>query len=161
MIRLSAKSRYAVSALMHLAVHNDAGAVPLAEVSICQGISLSYIDQIFWKLRRAGLVRGTPGPGGGYRLGREAALISIGEVTALMEADGRDRPAVSALDARIWATLSARIDGFLRDLSLADFVSRPQIREAVLGQYAGHQWRCEVCGALANRKPPRTGELHP
>ena len=160
MIRLSAKSRYAVSALMHLAVHNDAGAVPLAEVSICQGISLSYIDQIFWKLRRAGLVRGTPGPGGGYRLGREAALISIGEVTALMEADGRSRPAVSALDARIWATLSARIDDFLNNLSLADFVSRPQIRDAVIGQYAGRQWRCEVCGALANRKPPQSRELH-
>ncbi|MDR9406001.1 MAG: Rrf2 family transcriptional regulator [Spiribacter sp.] len=158
MIRLSAKSRYAVSALMHLAVHNNAGAVPLAEVSVCQGISLSYIDQIFWKLRRAGLVRGTPGPGGGYRLGREAQAISIGEVIALMEADGRSRPAASALDERVWETLSARIDGFLRKLSLADFVSRPQIREAVLGQYAGRQWRCEVCGALANRKPPAASE---
>ncbi|MDR9433098.1 MAG: Rrf2 family transcriptional regulator [Spiribacter sp.] len=153
MIRLSAKSRYAVSALMHLAIHNAAGAVPMSEVSVCQGISMSYIDQIFWKLRRAGLVHGTPGPGGGYRLGRAAEKISIGEVIELMEGGANGpRRVTSALDERLWSNLSARITAFLHDITLADFVARPQIRDAVLRQYAGRQWRCEVCGALATRR---------
>ena len=161
MIRLSAKSRYAVSALMHLAMHREAGAVPLAEVSVCQGISMSYIDQIFWRLRRARLVRGTPGPGGGYRLGREPAAISIGEVIALMEGDGNRRGSTSALDEALWSELTERIDGFLRGITLADFVVRPQIREAILRQYSGRQWRCDVCGALATRRHAPSGEPTP
>lgn len=158
MIRLSAKSRYAVSALMHLAVHRDTGAVPLSEVSVCQGISMSYIDQIFWRLRRDGLVRGTPGPGGGYRLGRAPEAISIGEVIALMDGEGGPRRAGSALDEALWSDLAGRIETFLRGITLADFVARPQIRETILRQYAGRQWRCEVCGALATRRHAPRGE---
>lgn len=157
MIRVSAKSRYAVSALMHLAIHNAAGAVPLAEVSICQGISMSYIDQIFWRLRRAGLVRGTPGPGGGYRLGKRVEDISIGEVIALMDAERPARRAESAMAERLWSDLSRQIEGYLHQISLADFVQRPQIREAVMRQYSGRQWRCDVCGALATRQQPLGG----
>ncbi|MRH77258.1 Rrf2 family transcriptional regulator [Spiribacter sp. C176] len=157
MISVSAKSRYAVSALMHLAIHNSAGAVPLAEVSICQGISMSYIDQIFWRLRRAGLVRGTPGPGGGYRLGRPPEDISIAEVIALMDAERPQRRAESPMAERLWAELSTRIESYLDGISLADFVARPQVQEAVLSQYAGRQWRCDVCGALATRQQPPSG----
>lgn len=159
MISVSAKSRYAVSALMHLAIHNAAGAVPLAEVSECQGISMSYIDQIFWRLRRAGLVKGTPGPGGGYRLGRPADEISIGEVIALMDAERPVRAANSAMAERLWAELSKQIETYLRSISLADFVTRPQVREAVLRQYSGRQWHCEVCGGLAMRQQAPTGVI--
>ncbi|MDR9414314.1 MAG: Rrf2 family transcriptional regulator [Spiribacter sp.] len=158
MIRLSAKSRYAVSALMHLAVHQDTGAVPLAEVSVCQGISMSYIDQIFWRLRREGLVQGTPGPGGGYRLGRAPEAISIGEITTLMDGASGPRRVGSALDEALWSHLSSEIEAFLRRFTLADFVARPQIRETILQQYAGREWRCEVCGALATRRHAPSGE---
>ncbi|MGD8428781.1 MAG: Rrf2 family transcriptional regulator [Ectothiorhodospiraceae bacterium] len=151
MIRLSAKSRYGVSALMHLAIHNEAGPVPLAEVSVCQGISMSYVDQIFTRLRRAGLVRGTPGPGGGYRLGRPATEISIGEVIELMEQGRGRRHDVSDLDEALWAGLTERIGQFLRRTTLADFVRRPDIREALLRQYSGDHWRCDSCGALSSR----------
>ncbi|KAF0280325.1 Rrf2 family transcriptional regulator [Spiribacter aquaticus] len=157
MIRLSAKSRYAVSALLHLAVHNQAGAVPLAEISVCQGISMSYIDQIFWKLRRAGLVRGTPGPGGGYRLGRSPESIAMGEVITLMDGQGGPRRATSALDERLWAGLAERIETFLNGITLADFAARPDVREALLDQYAGGSWRCDVCGALSTRQQPIGG----
>lgn len=157
MIRLSAKSRYAVSALLHLAVHNQAGAVPLAEISVCQGISMSYIDQIFWKLRRAGLVRGTPGPGGGYRLGRAPEAISMGEVITLMDGQGGPRRATSALDAQLWATLADRIESFLEGITLADFAARPEVRDALVNQYKGDGWRCEICGALSTRQPPSKG----
>ncbi len=151
MIRLSAKSRYAVSALLHLAIHTPAGAVPLAEVSVCQGISLSYVDQIFSRLRRAGLVRGTPGPGGGYRLGRPAERITIGEVIELMENDRRGGARMSDLDQAVWGDLAERIAGFLDRVTLADFARRPQIRESLGRQYRGGRWRCDVCGVLANR----------
>lgn len=152
MIRLSTKSRYAVSALMHLAIHNQAGPVPLAEISGCQGISMSYVEQIFSRLRRAGLVQGTPGPRGGYRLERSAEQISVGEVIALME-DGRgQRQYTSALERIVWSRLTQRIDAFLRGVTLADFVQRPQIRAVLARQYAGGTWRCEVCGALATRR---------
>jgi Rrf2 family iron-sulfur cluster assembly transcriptional regulator len=151
MIRLSAKSRYAVSALLHLAIHNPAGAVPLAEISVCQGISMSYVDQIFTRLRRAGLVRGTPGPGGGYRLGRPAEEISVGEIIELMESGRTRRRAGSALDEAVWSELSKRVSGFLAEVTLADYARRPQIREALERQYRGGRWRCEVCGVLASR----------
>lgn len=152
MIRLSAKSRYAVSALMHLAIHNQAGAVPLAEISVCQGISMSYVDQIFMRLRRAALVVGTPGPGGGYRLGRSAAEISVGEVIALMEQPRGGRGGGSVLERVLWAHLAGRLDGFLRGITIADFARRPQIREALARQYRGNMWRCEHCGALSTRR---------
>ena len=143
---------------MHLAVHNQAGAVPLAEISVCQGISMSYIDQIFWKLRRAGLVRGTPGPGGGYRLGRAPEAISMGEVITLMDGQGGPRRAISALDERLWAELAARIEAFLGRLTLADFAARPEVRDALVDQYTGTGWRCDVCGALSTRQQPAAEE---
>ncbi len=138
---------------MHLAIHNQAGPVPLAEISVCQGISMSYVEQIIGRLRRVGLVQGTPGPGGGYRLGRSPEHISVGEVIALME-DGRGgRQYISALDRIVWTRLTQRIDTFLRGVTLADFVQRPQIRAAFVRQYSGGTWRCDVCGALATRRP--------
>ncbi len=154
MIHVTAKSRYAVSALMHLAIHNTAGAVPLAEVSVCQGISLSYVDQIFTRLRRAGLVQGTPGPGGGYRLGRAPEAIAIGEVITLMDADQRGpQRRGSELDRAVWDGLTRDIEGFLAGLTLADFVRGPRVRASLEAQYAGNHWRCEVCGALSDRQP--------
>ena len=156
-MRLSTKSRYAVSALLHLAIHNQAGPVPLAEVSVCQGISMSYVDQIFALLRQCGLVQGTPGPGGGYRLARPAHAIPVGEVIRAMEgaaAPGRGGKAMSELEAAVWEQLERRIDGFLDRISLADLAHRPGIREAVLQQYTARVWRCEVCGVLSSRRSP-------
>ncbi|HET7674998.1 MAG TPA: Rrf2 family transcriptional regulator, partial [Gammaproteobacteria bacterium] len=121
-------------------------------ISGCQGISMSYVEQIFSRLRRAGLVHGTPGPGGGYRLGRPPEQISVGEVIALMESGRGGQPHTSTLDHIVWSRLTQRIDAFLRGVTLADFVQRPQIRAALARQYAGGTWRCDVCGALATRR---------
>ncbi len=161
MIRLSAKSRYAVSALLHLAIHNPAGAVPLAEISVCQGISMSYVDQIFSRLRRAELVHGTPGPGGGHRLGRSEERISVGEVIELMENERGGRRAGSMLDEAVWSELAERISGFLAGMTLADFARRPQIREVLGRQYRGGRWRCDVCGVLASRGAGMEAGAHP
>ena len=150
-MRFSTKGRYAVSAMLHLAMHNDAGPVPLSEISDCQSISTSYVDQIFSHLRKAGLIHGISGPGGGYRLARPAEQISIGEIFAAMEAPAAGAHG-SGLDAVVWDGLKNEIASFLGTLTLADFVNRPGVREALERQYgrAGN-WRCETCGAVSSR----------
>ena len=71
-MRLTTKGRYAVTAMLDLAIHHDQGPVALADIARRQGISLSYLEQLFAHLRKRGLVRSSRGPGGGYRLGRGA-----------------------------------------------------------------------------------------
>lgn len=80
-MRLTTKCRHAVTALIHLANRSNADTtISLAEISAIQGVSLSYLEQLFAKMRQAELVVGTRGPGGGYRLGQEASKISIADV---------------------------------------------------------------------------------
>ncbi|MCK4708936.1 MAG: Rrf2 family transcriptional regulator, partial [Gammaproteobacteria bacterium] len=79
-MRLSTKGRYGVTAMMDLAIHDNAGPVTLADISQCQGISLSYLEQLFSKLRKHGLVDGVRGPGGGYKLARPADSITVAEI---------------------------------------------------------------------------------
>ena len=81
-MRLTSKGRYAVTAMLDVALHADQGPVPLADISERQGISLSYLEQLFSKLRKQGLVASVRGPGGGYRLGLSADEISISKVIA-------------------------------------------------------------------------------
>ena len=84
-MRITTKGRYAVTAMLDLAIHERLGPVPLADISEYQGISLSYLEQLFAKLRRRGLVKGTRGPHGGYRLGREAGAINVAEIIAAVD----------------------------------------------------------------------------
>ncbi|PTB83062.1 Fe-S cluster assembly transcriptional regulator IscR, partial [Pseudidiomarina aestuarii] len=79
-MRLTSKGRYAVTAMLDVALHTQDGPVPLADISERQGISLSYLEQLFARLRKQGLVSSVRGPGGGYRLGLEAHAISISAV---------------------------------------------------------------------------------
>ncbi|MGH8513788.1 MAG: Rrf2 family transcriptional regulator, partial [Gammaproteobacteria bacterium] len=79
-MRLTTKGRYAVTAMLDLAIHEDRGPIALADISLRQGISLSYLEQLFARLRKSGLVKSARGPGGGYRLGRTAQNISVAEV---------------------------------------------------------------------------------
>ena len=79
-MKLSTKGRYAVTAMMDLAINDREGPVTLSDISGWQGISLSYLEQLFSKLRKARLVEGVRGPGGGYRLGKPADKISIAKI---------------------------------------------------------------------------------
>ncbi|KAB7619503.1 Rrf2 family transcriptional regulator [Alkalilimnicola sp. S0819] len=151
-MRLSSKGRYAISAMLHLAAHGGAGPVPLVEVSDCQNISLSYVDQIFARLRSAGLVRGTPGPGGGYRLAREAGAISVLEVMSAVDGPRRGKAGQSELEAVIWAELAVELEGYLASITLEGLVDRPSVRQALLQQYRAGGWRCDVCGAFSQRQ---------
>ena len=84
-MRLTTKGRYAVTAMLDLAIHQEQGSITLANISQRQYISLSYLEQLFARLRRNGLVSSTRGPGGGYRLSRSADQISIAEIVMAVD----------------------------------------------------------------------------
>ena len=140
-MRLSTKGRYGVTAMMDLAIHDNAGPVTLADISQCQGISLSYLEQLFAKLRKSGLVEGVRGPGGGYRLSRAADQISIAEIiTAVDEKvditncghEGNCQDGERCLTHELWVELSNRLYEFLQGITLAQFVNRPGIHELAI-----------------------------
>lgn len=136
-MKLSTKGRYAVTAMMDLALHEDSGPVTLAEISQCQGISLSYLEQLFARLRRRGLVTGVRGPGGGYRLARPAVQITVADVILAVDDNvdatrcaGREncQSGERCLTHDLWTELSQQIEAFLSGITLAGLASRPGVR---------------------------------
>lgn len=132
-MRLSTKGRYAVTAMLDLTLHGGERAVTLAEISETQGISLSYLEQLFAGLRAKGLVRGVRGPGGGYYLGREADDISIADIICAVDewveftrcSGNRDcQDGKICLTHNLWDQLSQEIYTFLSDISLEELVRR-------------------------------------
>ena len=136
-MKLSTKGRYAVTAMMDLAIHDHEGPVTLTDISSCQGISLSYLEQLFSKLRKAGLVEGVRGPGGGYRLGKPSSLISIAQIIVAVDENidatrcrGNEdcHGGEKCLTHDLWSDLSDKLYEFLDDLTLASFINRPEVR---------------------------------
>ncbi len=134
-MKLSTKGRYAMVALVDLAVEAaDGGLVSLAEVSARQDISLPYLEQLFVKLRRAGLVQSVRGPGGGYRLAREAAKIRVVDVLAAVDetvsalhtgagaTGGSSGTRAQSMTNRLWEGLSAHVYVFLHATRLSDVI---------------------------------------
>jgi Rrf2 family iron-sulfur cluster assembly transcriptional regulator len=140
-MRLTSKGRYAVMALADLAAHGGGErAVPLQEISERQAISLSYLEQLFARMRRAGLVSGVRGPGGGYRLARAAGDVRISEVIAAVNEpikttqckDGAMKSCQGksgrCIAHDLWDELGRQIHGFLSAVTLDDVVSS-RVRE--------------------------------
>ncbi|CFQ30862.1 MULTISPECIES: Fe-S cluster assembly transcriptional regulator IscR [Yersinia] len=137
-MRLTSKGRYAVTAMLDVALHSHDGPVPLADISDRQGISLSYLEQLFSRLRKNGLVASVRGPGGGYLLGKDAAAIAVGAVIIAVD-DSVDATRCKGkegcqdgnicLTHSLWCDLSKRICGFLNDITLAELVNNKDILE--------------------------------
>lgn len=136
-MRLTSKGRYAVMAMADLALHGgDERAVPLQEVARRQEISLSYLEQLFARMRRAGLVAGVRGPGGGYRLARASASITIADIIASVNEpikatrceEGSAKSCIGRSGRRIahglWQEMGDRIHLFLTSVSLADVLEQ-------------------------------------
>lgn len=132
-MRLSTKGRYAVTAMLDLALNGVKGPVTLAEISENQGISLSYLEQLFASLRSKDLVRGVRGPGGGYYLGKSADEISIANIICAVDewveftrCGGRQNCSRGArcLTHTLWDDLSSEIFDFLSGITLGDLVKR-------------------------------------
>ena len=139
-MKLTSKGRYAVTAMLDLALHADEGPVTLAGISERQGISLSYLEQLFTRLRKQGLVSSTRGPGGGYSLSRAADLIAIAEVvTAVDEIVDATRCGGMAncqdgkrcLTHDLWTDLSDQIHSFLSEITLGHLVQKGREKDAI------------------------------
>ncbi|CAM4422415.1 Fe-S cluster assembly transcriptional regulator IscR [Shewanella livingstonensis] len=142
-MKLTSKGRYAVTAMLDVAIHSATGPVPLADISERQGISLSYLEQLFAKLRKNGLVSSVRGPGGGYRLGLEAVDISVGMVVHAVDESvdatrcqgkGNCQSGTRCLTHSLWGDLSKQISDFLDGISLAGLMQKRDVRFISLKQ---------------------------
>jgi len=138
-MRLTTKGRFAVTAMIDVALNGNAGPVTLAGVSERQKISLSYLEQLFGKLRRHGLVESVRGPGGGYHLARPLETVSVADIiTAVDEpidatqCGGQENCAPDdrrCMTHELWASLNDHIFTFLQSVSLADLVRQQRERK--------------------------------
>jgi Rrf2 family iron-sulfur cluster assembly transcriptional regulator len=137
-MRLSTKSRYAVTSLLDLVMHSDNGPVSLADISVRQGISLSYLEQLFAKMRRNKLVVSTRGPGGGYSLGSSPEQVCIADVISAVDEEmqvaekstnGIPASYEPCLTEQLWEELSAEISTYLTTISLADMMQNDEVQE--------------------------------
>jgi Rrf2 family iron-sulfur cluster assembly transcriptional regulator len=152
-MRLTTKGRFAVTAMIDLALRQEGGPVTLAAISQRQQISLSYLEQLFGKLRRNNLVESTRGPGGGYTLGRKASDITVADIILSVDepidathCGGKEN--CHGGDARcmthdLWASLNSKMVDFLDSVSLQKLVedqlskglvveNKPNIKRAIL-----------------------------
>lgn len=142
-MRLTTKGRYAVTAMLDLAIHGQSKPVSLNDISGRQGISLSYLEQLFAKLRRCELVSSVRGPGGGYRLSRHGSEISIAQVVDAVNESmdatrcrgkGDCQEGDQCLTHHLWQDLSEQIHAFLSDISIAQLVERQDILQVARRQ---------------------------
>ncbi|MFO1312036.1 MAG: Fe-S cluster assembly transcriptional regulator IscR [Burkholderiales bacterium] len=134
-MRLTTKGRFAVTAMMDVTMHGGRGPVTLAAVSARQRISLSYLEQLFGKLRRSGLVDSVRGPGGGYNLAKPPEDVSVADIiTAVDEpidatqCGGREncQDDRRCMTHDLWAALNDHIFSFLSGVTLAQLVKQHQ-----------------------------------
>ncbi len=148
-MRLTTKGRYAVTAVLDLAFHEKTGPVSLADISERQGISLSYLEQLFSRLRRNEVVASTRGPGGGYSLARPDDEISMAQIISAVD-ESYDATSCGGegtcsgdnyqcLTHDLWMELSNEIHQFLNGITLSEMKSRREILDVVKRQDEKHE----------------------
>ena len=134
-MRLTTKGRFAVTAMMDVAMHGGSGPVTLAAVSGRQRISLSYLEQLFGKLRRSGLVESVRGPGGGYNLAKPHDQVSVADIIIAVDepidatqCGGKENchDDRRCMTHDLWAALNDHIFTFLSGVTLAQLVKQQQ-----------------------------------
>lgn len=136
-MKLTSKGRYAVTAMLDVALHSRKGPVSLADISVRQAISLSYLEQLFSRLRREDLVNSVRGPGGGYRLGKNPEDISVGHVIRAVDesvdatrchGEANCQGGERCLTHSLWQDLSERIEVFLDNITLGELMANADVR---------------------------------
>ena len=140
-MRLTTKGRFAVTALLDMAVHAGERPVSLAEIAERQSISVAYLEQLFGKLRRAGLVVSVRGPGGGYRLARAPSEISAADIVNVVEesldatqcggSNSCHHDGAECMTHELWATLNQTLEGVLEDATLEKLVRQYEERQGL------------------------------
>jgi len=157
-MRLTTKGRYAVTAMLDLALHKNQGPVSLSDISSRQAISLSYLEQLFSKLRRSELVSSVRGPGGGYELKRGSDEIFIAQIidavdesvdTTKCQGAGDCQGGETCLTHYLWEDLSEQIHTFLESISLADLVAKNEVKKIADNQNRRQIIVTEMSAALA------------
>ncbi|MGZ4981461.1 MAG: Fe-S cluster assembly transcriptional regulator IscR [Methylobacter sp.] len=152
-MRLTTKGRYAVTAMLDLAFHSQIKPVTLTDIAARQTISLSYLEQLFARLRRAGMVKGVRGPGGGYKLCRKTSDINIAEIIAAVNepldstkcgGEANCQKDQACLTHDLWMGLSEQIRNYLKSISLADLLERDQVQEVAMRQHNDAQQAIEI-----------------
>lgn len=142
-MRLTTKGRYAVTAVLDLALHQNEGPVSLSAISERQCISLSYLEQLFAKLRRNKIVSSTRGPGGGYKLTNNADEVSVSDIILAVDetckvVDCNDsdgcQDGYQCLTHDLWQELSNEIRSFLDGITLSEIISQNTVTEVKIGQ---------------------------
>jgi len=142
-MKLTTKGRYAVTAMLDLALHQGKGPITLADISSRQEISLSYLEQLFSKLRKNEIVSSARGPGGGYKLSRDSNDISVSQVIAAVDESidatrckrkGNCQNDEPCLTHELWCDLSDQIFNFLSDISLGDLVQKKGVLDVAIRQ---------------------------
>lgn len=142
-MRLTTKTRYAVTAVLGLALHKGKGPLTLSELSEEQGISISYLEQLFANLRAKGLVKGVRGPGGGYYLGRSAEDISIGDIICATDEwvaynYSEKLPILRNNDGDtsrgLWMSLGRQLFDYVNGIKLSDIVEEQTVHSSEHGK---------------------------
>ena len=142
-MKLTTRGRYAVTAMLDLALHKDQGPVCLSDISERQEISLSYLEQLFSRLRRGNLVESIRGPGGGYRIVNPLEQVAISDIVKAVnesvdttQCGGQKNchQQGRCLTHDLWEGLSEQIESFLSGISLQDLIEREQVKRVALRQ---------------------------
>lgn len=137
-MRLTTKGRYAVTAMLDLAFHSQRKPVTLTDIATRQTISLSYLEQLFARLRRAGIVKGVRGPGGGYKLNRKTSDINIADIIAAVDehidstrcgGEANCQKDQACLTHDLWMGLSDQIRTYLKSITLAELLEKHHVQE--------------------------------
>ena len=144
-MRLTTKGRYAVTAMLDLALHADLRPISLSEISVRQTISLSYLEQLFARLRKAGLVLSVRGPGGGYQVIDIPENIFVAQIidavnesvdTTSCKGKGDCQGGSMCLTHHLWENLSGQIHNFLSGISLSDLMAKRDVKNIAQRQVA-------------------------
>ena len=135
-MRLTTKGRYAVTAMLDLAFHSQKNPITLTDIATRQTISLSYLEQLFSRLRKAGIVKGVRGPGGGYQLSQDPSLISIAAIISAVDEQidstkcggkANCHNNLPCLSHDLWTGLSEHIHDYLNNISLAEILNKNSV----------------------------------
>jgi Rrf2 family iron-sulfur cluster assembly transcriptional regulator len=139
-MRLTTKGRFAVTAMLDLAMHADHGPVTLANISERQKISLSYLEQLFGKLRRASLVESVRGPGGGYHLGKPASELNVADIIVAVEEQMDSRQCEGkenclgekrCMTHDLWESLNETVLNYLGGVTLASLIEKQKVKAVI------------------------------
>lgn len=137
-MRLTTKGRYAVTAMLDLAFHSQIKPVTLTDIAARQTISLSYLEQLFARLRRAGMVKGVRGPGGGYKLCKKASDINIADIISAVDetidstkcgGEANCQKDQACLTHDLWMGLSEQIRNYLKGITLAELLEKNHVQD--------------------------------